>query len=147
MKKAGDVLRGFLTDEQAAAAGRWSTFFSGWQKIAGTDIAAHSRVRDVKSGVVIVEVDHPGWLQMLQMKKEQILADMKKTYPELGIDNIRIFVGDSESIGRDKPGSKAVDDTTLKGRGPQKRRHDESSPEYQRFKAMLERLRKTPRKR
>lgn len=142
MKKAGDILRGLLSDKQAAKAGEWSNFFSGWQKLAGTDIAAHSRVNDVERGVVIVEVDHPGWLQILQMKKAKILADMKRRYPELGIENMRIFVGngirnEGPDTGNKHPGStSAGTDRSLK------KRETETSPEYLRFKEMLERLRK-----
>ena len=132
MKKAGDILRGILPDDQAAAATRWSSFFSGWQKIVGTDIAAHSRVVEVQSGVVIVEVDHPGWLQLLQIKKSKILSDMKRRYPELGIHNIRVFVG---SVKKTAPPREKT---------PAKEPPRESE-EYLRFKEMLTRLRNTRR--
>ena len=99
MRKAADILGTILGEQEARLAGEWSTFFKGWRALAGDDIAAHSRVRDVKQGVVIVEVDHPGWLQMLQMKKGKILECMKKRYPELEIRDIHIFLGAGASGG------------------------------------------------
>ena len=110
----------------------------------GTDIAAHSRVVDVKQGVVIVEVDHPGWLQVLQMKKAKILTEMKKRYPALGIENMRIFVADT---GRDDNcrAEKSDADSAGPADGGVDREQVENSVEYQRFKEMLERLRKTRR--
>ena len=141
MKKAADILRGLLGNEQAAIAGRWSAFFSGWEKLVGTDIASHSRVIDVKRGVVIVEVDHPGWLQVLQMKREQILTGMKKSYPALGIENMRIFVGDGKAEDEDRDHDE--EETTPSSQAGIDREEVENSEEYQRFKQMLERLRDT----
>jgi predicted nucleic acid-binding Zn ribbon protein len=141
MKKASDILRGLLTDKQAAAAGEWSSFFSGWQKIAGTDIAAHSRVNDVKRGVVVIEVDHPGWLQILQLKKEKILQTMQRNYPELGIENIRIFVGNSKPRGQSESEKERM--ISSKTYTTAERRAVENTPEYRKFKAMLKRLRGT----
>lgn len=143
MKKAADILRGLLGNEQAAIAGRWSAFFSGWEKLVGTDIASHSRVIDVKRGVVIVEVDHPGWLQVLQMNREQILTGMKKSYPSLGIQNMRVFVGDGKVEEKDQDSDDEA--TTSSLQNDIDREEVENSEEYQRFKQMLERLRNTER--
>ena len=135
MKKAADILKNILGEQQARQAGEWSTFFKGWQALAGDDIAAHSSVRDVKQGSVIVEVDHPGWLQMLQMKKGKILATMKKRYPELDIQDIRIFLGTVSK--RDQIVNPVSHNVETEKTGEDL----EDTQEYQDFKNMLLRLR------
>ena len=129
-----------LGDQYDESARKWSSFFRGWQELAGLDIAAHSRVKDVKRGTVIVEVDHPGWLQMLQMRKVKILRAVKKRYPELCIEDMRIYLNDGRGIERklEHEESKASDRSAVQKSAPV-----EQSDEYKSFRAMLERLRNT----
>lgn len=148
MKKAGDILHSILRAQDAETARNWSSFFRGWETVAGEDLAAHSVVQDVKNGAVYVEVDHPGWLQMLQLKKSKILKDVKAKYPELGIVDIRCFVTSGQA-GTQMPdrttGVRGVvsEQSPETGSRPQEAPAgpDESSEEYQEFKALLERLR------
>ena len=143
MKKAADILRTILDDQKARQAGEWSAFFTGWQALAGEDIAAHSSVKDVKQGTVIVEVDHPGWLQMLHMRKSKILTGIKKRYPELGIRDIRIYVGSSTG-GRAPAVAAAERNIGGEGDTPEEKgrtEDTEETQEYLEFKKMLRRLR------
>ena len=39
----------------------------------GKNMASHSRVIDLKNGILLVEADHPGWIQMLGNYKKYIL--------------------------------------------------------------------------
>lgn len=54
----------------------------------GTHLADHSRVIDCKNGVLVVETDHPGRLQLLQMHKRYILEGLRRKVPQLEIKNI-----------------------------------------------------------
>lgn len=54
----------------------------------GTQLADHSTVIDLKNGVLIVETDHPGRLQLLQMHKRYILEGLRRKVPDLEIKNI-----------------------------------------------------------
>jgi predicted nucleic acid-binding Zn ribbon protein len=132
LKKAADILHVILKDKEADRARNWSSFFRGWKAIAGEDLAAHSSVRDVKQGAVLVDVDHPGWMQMLQLKKAGILKDIKKHYPELEIRDVRCFL---------KSDPTAVPGSNVTGKPTQKPEPDENTEEYQEFKELLERLR------
>ena len=40
----------------------------------GNNLADHSRVVDLKTGVLLVEADHPGWISLLQFYKSFIPA-------------------------------------------------------------------------
>jgi hypothetical protein len=67
-------------------------FFGSWKALVGDKIAAHSRVVDVDKGVVIVEVDHPGWNQQLSFIKKRVLAELGRKFPDLGIISMTVRV-------------------------------------------------------
>jgi hypothetical protein len=50
--------------------------------------ADHSRVLDLYQGVLQVETDHPGWLQIFQLKQNVILADVRARFPGLTVTGI-----------------------------------------------------------
>ena len=84
MDKVGDIYKEFFSHLLKEKENEVS-IFSSWQRIAGDDIASHSRVADIRRGALIVEVDHPGWMQMLQIKSSEILQRLSAKYPNLGI--------------------------------------------------------------
>ena len=92
MKKAHDILKSLLENYSVQEGQTYHSFFRSWARIAGPDVAAHSKVEDIRAGVVIVEVDHPGWIQMIQMKKNPILKKIQQLYPELGIKDLRLHL-------------------------------------------------------
>lgn len=59
-----------------------------WDKLVGKQIAARARPLRLRQGVLEVQVDHPVWMQQLQMLKPQILAKMTAQIPEAGITDI-----------------------------------------------------------
>jgi len=67
---------------------------SSWRKIVesikpnGQNIAAHSSIVDLKNGVLLIEADHPGWIQLLQMHKKYILTGLNRSVKELKIDTL-----------------------------------------------------------
>ena len=50
--------------------------------------AVHSKIRGLEHGVLLVEADHPGWIQILQTRQEDLLKTVQKRYPELGVRGI-----------------------------------------------------------
>lgn len=87
-RKASELLGSILTPQTAAAVQGWSNFFGSWGKVAGPNIASHSRPVDVRNGIVFVEAEHPGWIQLLQMNQHRILEKLRSGFPELGISGI-----------------------------------------------------------
>lgn len=80
----------FLDRHTAEQAERYHTFFSAWEKVVGERIAAHSQVKDIDNGVVLVEVDHPGWIQMIQLKQTQFVQALRRRYPDLQLRGLRL---------------------------------------------------------
>ncbi|MBQ7618523.1 MAG: DUF721 domain-containing protein [Treponema sp.] len=72
--------------------------FQAWkttvEKISGNgeQLAAHSSVVDLKNGILLVESDHPGWNQMLQMHKKFILIGMNRLSGGVKIDSMAFRV-------------------------------------------------------
>jgi len=97
-RKASEIIGAILSPDVAAKAGSWSRFFGSWERAAGERLSAHSRPVDVRNGIVIVEADHPGWVQLLQLEQKRILDAIKRSFPELGISGIAFKTAKDRSV-------------------------------------------------
>ena len=57
-------------------------------KNIGELLISHTRVVDLKNGILLVETDHPGYIQTLQMYNSYIIRGINKKYPELEIKTL-----------------------------------------------------------
>ena len=96
MKKAGDILGDYMRDLHLNMENGYSSVFKGWSKIAGEDMVSHSSVKDLTNGILLIEADHPGWIQLLQMRKKKILKNIRIFYPELDVIGIRFILKSSQ---------------------------------------------------
>lgn len=96
MRKVGDILRDYLRERGWLAENPYAALFSDWTRVAGEALAAHARLRDIRGGVMIVAVDHPGWLQIARMRKEALLASARNTAPAGQLVDVRFFLGSEE---------------------------------------------------
>ena len=106
MRRAGDILTEFFRERYGdkLPVMQKESIFSAWSLIVkeimlnkdseNTDendmpaLAVHSRVTELEKGILMVEADHPGWIQILKTKKAELLSLVKKQYPELEIAGI-----------------------------------------------------------
>lgn len=51
-----------------------------------------SRVIDLKNGILFIEVDHSGWIEILNIYKRHILEKMKKRFPKIKFKTFAFFV-------------------------------------------------------
>ena len=93
MRRVGDLLKEYLRHRGWLSASPWQPLFAGWPQIVGEGLAAHSRLSDVKAGILVVEVDHPGWIQMARMRQDRILAAARKAAPEAVLEGMRVVLG------------------------------------------------------
>lgn len=91
MKKASDLLNTFFNDVQTKQGKAYNSFYDSWKKIAGEKIGLNSKIKDVEDGFLIVEIDHPGWKQLISLKEKQIIRKISKDYPELNIKRIKFY--------------------------------------------------------
>ncbi len=142
MKDVSELINLFIDKQQLDSSKSYSSFFRSWSSIVGEDLAAHSKVADILNGKLIIEVDHPGWMQMISMKKNSIMYKIRKKYSELGIKDLRIILrnGDSRDIVKQNfdINSKKVDKP--KQSVPKKTTSDLSEIKDEKFKNLLEKL-------
>ena len=97
MKKAGDLLSAIFDEKTLGKASECNKLFSTWEQLAkkhGIAAAAfHSHAQDIRHGILIIEADHPGWIQILQTKEHELLFDLQKMYPVLGIVGLAFKLG------------------------------------------------------
>jgi len=100
MKTAGDILSALFDERFVQKAQGYSKFYDSWKDITEKNgiaaAAAHSRIKDLDRGIVLVEMDHPGWKQILQTKQTKLLNDFRIRFPELDISGISLMLGRSD---------------------------------------------------
>jgi hypothetical protein len=101
LRKAEDLIQNFLDTIGQTEGRTYTQLFRGWQEMVGERIAAHAQPVDVRGTSLVVEADHPGWVQMVMMKRTTILRQIKRRVPELTITGITVRVkSDAVSPGR-----------------------------------------------
>ena len=58
----------------------------------GERLAGNTRVIDIKNGVLLVETDHPGWIQYLRMYQKFIVKGLNMNLPTLKITSLAFRV-------------------------------------------------------
>jgi hypothetical protein len=91
-RRIGDLLGAFFDEKTLQKAGSYSKLFSSWTEMTkncGLAAAAdHSRIADLERGILLVEADHPGWIQLLQTKERELLKGVRSLFKELEIRGI-----------------------------------------------------------
>lgn len=85
MKKIGDALDGFFETYGILDEKNYLGFVGSWNKIIGQDLACHSRPTDIRGTVLIIAIDHPGWMTRIRFEERKILRKIKHSFPQLGI--------------------------------------------------------------
>jgi len=87
-EKVGSLLKQILGQpgigEQITRHQAWLV----WDQLVGEQIAARARPLKLRKGVLEVQVDHPVWMQQLQMLKPKILEKINAKIPNAGITDI-----------------------------------------------------------
>lgn len=90
MKSIGELLKEYLAQKGWLGGDPYSPLFAAWRTVAGESLADHCRIADVKDGTVLLDVDHPGWMQMVQLRKPALLAAARKAAPRARIEDIKV---------------------------------------------------------
>jgi hypothetical protein len=92
MKTAGELLSLILDEKLIKKIKTHSALSSSWPEITAKNripaAADHSRILDLVHGILQVETDHPGWLQIFSIKQEALLAGVRARFPNLAISGI-----------------------------------------------------------
>ncbi len=91
MKKAGDLLNGIFTEVQKKQGKVYNSFHDSWKEIAGEKIGNNSSIKDVIDGFLVIEIDHPGWKQLISLSEKRIIYKINKKFPELNLKKIKFY--------------------------------------------------------
>jgi predicted nucleic acid-binding Zn ribbon protein len=92
MQRIGDILRSFLAGKLSSDDERAVELVSASREIRG-DAGRHARVRDIRGRTLVLEVDHPGWAQLVGMRKAEILRRLGEAVPGFALRELRVVVG------------------------------------------------------
>lgn len=99
IKDAASLLSGFFDEEKLRRGSRYAELFRLWDSLVGERLAAHSKIVDVDKGILIVEAEHPGWIQLLQLRQAELLGAVAARYPELGLRGVLFRLGRMRELG------------------------------------------------
>jgi hypothetical protein len=97
MKRAGDLLRSFFDEAHfdpdslengRRTAGLLTSWAAAAKAVNLSAAADHSRIRELEHKILVIEAEHPGWVQLLQTKQNQLLEYVQRKFPELPIQGI-----------------------------------------------------------
>jgi len=94
LRTAGDILAAFFDEETAKKAKDYGKLFSSslWagvlEKCGLAQGTPHSRIADLEKSVLLIEADHPGWIQLLQTKQTELLNAVRRQFPEITLTGI-----------------------------------------------------------
>ena len=87
-------------------------------KNIGNLLVSHTKVIDLKNGVLLIETDHPGYIQTLQMYNSYILKGLKQKVTELEINSLSFRLKGSNvklaEVEIEKNSFKNIDEKELK---------------------------------
>lgn len=95
-----DMIQAAYNNIEKSAFEKNNKFSSSWKKIltsirtynsdsnVGQNLFDNSNVVEIKNNILLIEANHPGWIQMFQLHKNYILKGLKMYVPELNINSL-----------------------------------------------------------
>jgi hypothetical protein len=145
IKDVSALLSSFFNEDKLRRGEEVTTFFSSWQSLVGPRLAAHSRISDIDRGLLVVEAEHPGWIQLLQLRQSAILEEVIRRYPELGLRGIVFRLAGQRAEPRPDPVKAAPEPDTGSETEEEREKRDRALSEVTdpEFRALLTSLKKT----
>lgn len=90
----GQVITKLFNNLEQSQVENGLSLLNVWKKILcsidydGAKLACHTSVVELKNDNLLVEVDHPGWGQILSLHKKYILRGLAMHVPQLTVRNI-----------------------------------------------------------
>ncbi|MCL2800303.1 MAG: DUF721 domain-containing protein [Treponema sp.] len=96
MKTAGNILSALFDEQFIDKAQGYSKLFNSWADITAKNgiasASAHSRIKDLDRGILLIEMDHPGWKQIIQTKQSKLLNDFRMRFPDMEISGLSLVL-------------------------------------------------------
>jgi hypothetical protein len=104
VRRLDDILNQFLDRIGRSDGAPYVGMFRSWRQIVGERIADHAEPVDIRGTALVVEADHPGWVQMVMMERGRILSQINARIPQLTITSLHVRVaGDRAAAASAEP--------------------------------------------
>ncbi len=87
-RSAADIIQQLFANMKISTQGQ--SIFDAWPELVGEETAEHLKIRDIKGKTMTLVADHPGWVQVAQLKKKEFLEKMKERFPDNNISIIKV---------------------------------------------------------
>ncbi len=99
MNNINQYLEKILDDKNREIINNAAKVLTVWEKVLekikspvnpneGRKLIEHTRIIELKNKILIVEVDHPGWIELLNLHKKFILKGIKMNLPDVEIETM-----------------------------------------------------------
>ena len=95
MERAGEILDSFFRRNNISGGRNYVAFYRSWEQIVGQDLASHTNLTEIRNNAVCVEVDHPAWMQMVQLRQADILKAIQTRFPALEVRSLQLRLVES----------------------------------------------------
>lgn len=93
IKKISELLNNYTNKIEKIIVNNSGNIINSWNEIIEDErLSSHCKLENIKSGIAVIHTNHHGWSQQIMMKKNKIIHNLKKKYPELEIKNISVIV-------------------------------------------------------
>ncbi len=93
VKKIGDLLAEYLRERGWTANDPGSKIFLEWKTLVGEPLCDHTEPVEITDGILLLEADHPGWLQRVSLKKAFLLERISEMAPGANVTDIKARLG------------------------------------------------------
>lgn len=95
---AGEVLGGVTRQMGVQERLEQYRVWAVWDEVVGPQTALHARPLRLRGGVLEVRVDHPVWMQQLQLLKPRLLERLNRAIAPAVLDDIHLRHGRHETL-------------------------------------------------
>ncbi len=88
----GNILESLLKETPYGSMIEKHRLFEHWESLVGPALSARVRPQKIMGKTLVLEVDHPAWIQELQFLKSDILSKIHKRFPESQIHELRLVL-------------------------------------------------------
>ncbi len=93
LKRIGDLLAEYLRSRGWQGEDPCAKIFLDWSATVGEKFCEHTKPVELTDGVLFIEADHPGWLQMVSLEKASLLEAIRKAAPRANVMEIKARLG------------------------------------------------------
>ena len=93
MKKIGEILSEYLRKRGWPSHDPCSRIFLEWKTLVGEPLCDHTEPVEISDGILHIKADHPGWIQMVSLKKAYLLERIREMAPGADITEIKSQLG------------------------------------------------------